>query len=149
MELECRIKELEEKIEGQLDTILEKAGEIEYLNHQLEESEQARRDLEKKLEGQKRELWEYQDLEEYLRDRLKESERERGVLVERIKELSTEYIVLYEGQRWRKQDLEPAPKGMKVLTCKTKSGYLGYVDGGAVRAHTYWRPFELPENKNI
>lgn len=153
-----RIVELEEKIEDQRETILEKAEEVEYLNHKLEESEQARRELEKKLEEQQHEIWELQDLTEYLRDKLKESERERGVLVERIKELSTEYIVLYEEQRWRRQDWEPAPNDETPIICLLKKGEMGctwhaIIQGRFINQFEehgentfFWRPLDLPEN---
>lgn len=141
-----RVVELEEKIEDQRETILEKAEEVEYLNHKLEESERACRELEKKLEEQQHEIWELQDLTEYLRDKLKESERERGVLVERIKELSTEYIVLYEGQRWRRQDREPAPrKGQRVEIYSPVRNQVELVGDWLVSDGWYWRPLELPE----
>lgn len=146
MEDNDRIEDLESELENLNETILGNAEEIEYLNHKLDESEQACEDLKKKLEEQQHEIWELQDLTEYLRDKLKESERERGVLVERIRELSTEYIVLYEGQRWRRQDREPAPrKGQRVEIYSPVRNQVELVGDWLVSDGWYWRPLELPE----
>lgn len=105
-------------------------------------------ELEKKLEEQRHEIWELQDLTEYLKDKLKESERDRGVLVERVKELSTEYIVLLEKYRWRKQALDPVPINIpyeETLVYIARTGGVGFMDCEGLCPDDYWRPVDRPE----
>lgn len=114
--------------------------DVDVLREELATLCECVRELDKKGEIQREKLRE----KEYLLCRSEEQVRK---LVERIKELSTEYVALLEKCRWRKKSKEAAARiGMSVEAYSPQNHQLYFAAFGAISDDWYWRPIDLPEN---
>lgn len=78
------------------------------------------------------------------------------IFAERIVELEAELAALKEQYRWRDENMEPAPRGERVLVyCidydasdgiyDAEMEHMYCPDGELAYPYTWWRPLDLPE----
>lgn len=82
------------------------------------------------------------------------------IFAEKIAELEKELAALKEKTRWRDENVEPAPRGERVLVyCidydasdgvhDTEMEHMYCPDGELAYPYTWWRPLDLPEDSDV